>query len=87
MAREAPDPVVLELKKIANLLALNAVRDRPKSEAVVLLASAGFSSAETAALVGTSDASVRAMLSQARRPAKAPAKRRASEPADGWPQG
>jgi hypothetical protein len=70
VAREATDPVLHELRKIANLLALGAVRDRPKSEAVVFLAAAGFGSQETAALIGTSDASVRAMLSQSRRSAK-----------------
>lgn len=69
-AHEALDSVLHELRKIANLLALGAVRDRPKSEAVVLLAAAGFGSQETAALIGTSDASVRAMLSQSRRPPK-----------------
>lgn len=71
MAKEQADPTLHELGKIANLLALGAVRDRPKSEAVVVLAAAGFTSQETAALIGTSDASVRAMLSQSRRPARA----------------
>lgn len=66
-AREVQDPVVHELRKISNLLALAAVRDKQKSEAVVLLTAAGFGSQEAAALIGTSDASVRAMLSQARK--------------------
>lgn len=82
-AREVQDPVVQELRKISNLLALTAVRDKSKSEAVVLLAAAGFGPQESAALIGTSDASVRAMLSQARRPAGGQVKRAVENEADG----
>lgn len=66
MTKEQTDPVVIELRKIANLLALSATREMKKNEAAVLLAQAGFAAADSAALLGTSDASVRAMLSQAR---------------------
>ena len=76
-AREQPDATVAELRKIAHLLAIQVVRDRTKSDAVVLLAQAGFSPAESAALLSTTDASVRAMLSQARGRASA---RQAADP-------
>ncbi len=56
-----------ELRKIANLMALRAVADMPKGEAAMLLAMCSFETAETAGLLGISEASVRAHLSQGRK--------------------
>ena len=66
------------LDKIANLLALLLTREMTKSGAVGTLASAGFSTREIAALVGSSEGSVRAFASQARKKAEKPDK-----PSDG----
>lgn len=62
------------LDKIANLLALLLTREMTKSNAVGTLSSAGFSTKEIAALVGTTEASVRALASQARKKAEKPEK-------------
>jgi transposase len=70
------------LDKIANLLALQMTREMTKSAAVGALAGAGFSTKEIAALVGTSEASVRALASQARKKAEKPEKTTGA-PADG----
>lgn len=56
-----------ELAKIANLLALLLTKDQPKSAAVSALSACGFTNKELAGLVGTTEGSIRAMLSQARR--------------------
>lgn len=62
------------LDKIANLLALLLTRELNKSAAVGTLSSAGFSTKEIAALIGTTEASVRALASQARKRAEKPDK-------------
>ena len=55
------------LDKIANLLALLLTRELTKSAAAGVLASAGFANKEIAALLGTTESSVRAFASQARK--------------------
>ena len=55
-----------ELRKIANLLAVQQVKGLKKGEAAVLLSTAGFTNREIAVLVGTSEGSVRGFLSAAR---------------------
>ncbi len=62
------------LDKIANLLALHLTQEVTKSAAVATLASAGFSTKEIAGLVGTTEASVRALASQARKKTEKPEK-------------
>ncbi len=61
------DPVAIELRKIANLLAIRQVGGLKKGEAATLLNLSGFSNREIAALVGTSEGSVRGLLSLARK--------------------
>lgn len=61
-----PDPSP-ELAKIASLLALLLTKDQPKAAAVSTLSACGFSNKDIAGLVGTTEGSVRAMMSQARR--------------------
>lgn len=55
------------MDKIANLLALLLIRDMNKSAAVGTLVGAGFSTREIAGLIGSSEGSVRAFASQARK--------------------
>ena len=59
--------VGVELRKIATLLALRQVADMKKGEAAFVLNLAGFSNKEIAALLGTSEGSVRGLLSLARK--------------------
>lgn len=59
--------IATELRKIANLLALRQVADMKKGEAAFALALSGFSNKEIAALIGTSEGSVRGLLSIARK--------------------
>jgi DNA-directed RNA polymerase specialized sigma24 family protein len=56
-----------QLAKIANLLALRQISGLKKGDAAVVLNLAGFSHREIAALVGTSEGSVRGLLSIARK--------------------
>jgi len=67
MPEDTPD-----LRKIANLLALIVTKDAPRSTAVVTLQACGFTTKEIAALIGSAENSVRAMISQAKK--KIPAK-------------
>jgi hypothetical protein len=60
------DPVAGELRKIANLLALRQVADLKKGDAAMILSLATFSNKEIAALIGTSEGSIRGLLSIAR---------------------
>lgn len=53
--------------KIANVLALLLTRDMNRSTAVTTLQSCGFSTKEIAGLIGSTEGSVRAMLSQSRK--------------------
>jgi DNA-directed RNA polymerase specialized sigma24 family protein len=62
-----PAELAVELRKIANLLALQQVRELSKGRAALILSLAGFSNREVAALIGTSEGSVRGLLSMARR--------------------
>jgi len=55
------------LSRIANTLALYLVREMSKGEQSALLALCGFSTKEIALLIGTSEGSVRALLSQRKR--------------------
>ena len=66
-----PDQVAVELRKIANLLALQQVDDLTKTGAVRVLDCAGFSTREMATLLGTTEGSIRALLSQGRKRASA----------------
>jgi DNA-directed RNA polymerase specialized sigma24 family protein len=61
------DQVTIELRKIANLLALRQVADLKKGDAALILSNATFSNKEIAALLGTSEGSVRGLLSIARK--------------------
>ena len=61
------DPVAVELRKIARLLAIQQVHDLKKGEAALILNLSGFSTKEVAALLGTSEGSVRGLLSIARK--------------------
>lgn len=61
------DLVASELRKIANLLALRQVADLRKGDAAMILSLAGFSTKDIAALIGTSEGSVRGLLSIARK--------------------
>lgn len=70
----APSDDSAALDKIANLLALLLTREMTKSSAAGTLSSAGFSTKEIAALIGTTEASVRALASQARKKAERPEK-------------
>jgi DNA-binding NarL/FixJ family response regulator len=56
-----------DLNKIASLLALIVTKDQPKGVAALTLSACGFSNKEIAALTGSQENSVRAMISQARR--------------------
>ena len=59
--------IASELRKIANLLALRQVTDLKKGDAAMVLSLSGFSNKEIAALLGTSEGSVRGLLSVARK--------------------
>lgn len=59
--------VAVELRKIANLLALRQVIDLKKGDSAVILNLSGFSNKEIATLIGTSEGSVRGLLSLARK--------------------
>lgn len=59
--------IATELRKIANLLAIRQVQNLKKGEAALVLALSGFSNKEIAALIGTSEGSVRGLLSAARK--------------------
>ena len=61
------ESIANELRKIANLLAIRQVGDLKKGEAALILSLSGFSNKEIAALIGTSEGSVRGLLSIARR--------------------
>jgi hypothetical protein len=61
------DGIAAALRKIANLFALWRVADLKKGEAATVLDLAGFSYREIAALIGTSEGSVRGLLSASRK--------------------
>jgi DNA-directed RNA polymerase specialized sigma24 family protein len=61
------DASAVELRKIANLLALRQVADLKKGDAAVILNLSGFSNKEIATLLGTSEGSVRGLISVARK--------------------
>lgn len=56
-----------DLRKIANLLALLLTKDQAKGAAAATLSACGFTTREIAALTGSSEGSVRAMLSAGRK--------------------
>lgn len=56
-----------ELDKIANLLGLFVTKDMARSTAAVTLQACGFSNREIAALTGSAENSVRAMISTAKK--------------------
>ena len=55
------------LGKIANVLALILTKDQSKGSAAATLNSCGFTNREIAALMGSSEGSVRSLISQARK--------------------
>lgn len=61
------EAVATELRKIANLLALGQVAKLTKGEQARVLGICGFSTKEIAALIGTTEGSIRALQSQARK--------------------
>lgn len=58
-----------DLGKIANLLALMVTQEMTRSTTVTTLAACGFSNRDIAALTGSAENSIRAMLSQAKKKA------------------
>jgi hypothetical protein len=56
-----------ELRKVANLLALKQIEGKTKGDQARLLSAAGFGNGEVAKLVGISEGSVRAHLSQGKK--------------------
>jgi DNA-directed RNA polymerase specialized sigma24 family protein len=56
-----------ELRKIANLLALRQIEGKTKGDQARLLNAAGFGNDEVARLVGITEGSVRAHVSQGRK--------------------
>lgn len=69
----------MELRKIANLLALREVADLRKGEAAKVLSTSGFSNREIATLLGTTESSIRGFLSMARKRAATPSAPAAEE--------
>ena len=67
----ANDETARELRKIANLLAMKQIEGMGKGEQARVLSAVGYSNAEIAAFTGSSEGSVRAMLSERRRKAAA----------------
>lgn len=61
---------VAGIDKVANLVAMLLIRDMNKSAGAAVLASSGFTNKEIAGLLGTSEGSVRAFLSQAKKKAE-----------------
>lgn len=61
------DQIAVELRKIANLLAINQTEKLSKTDRVVVLKLCGFSNREIATLIGTTEGSIRAMLSSSRK--------------------
>lgn len=61
------DPVADELRKLVRLFAIQRVSGLKKGEAASLLSLAGFSNRDIAALLATSESSVRGFLSVARK--------------------
>lgn len=62
MPEQSPD-----LARIANILALLLTREMNRSAAASTLSSCGFSTKEIAGLIGSTEGSVRALLSQSRK--------------------
>jgi len=56
-----------DLAKIANILGLLLTREMNRSATVTTLHSCGFGTREIAGLIGSTEGSVRAMLSQSRK--------------------
>lgn len=56
-----------ELRKVANLLAIRQLEGLNKGDQARLLNAAGFANAEIAALIGMSEGSVRAHVSQGKK--------------------
>lgn len=61
------DAVARELRKLANLLGLAQVEGMTKGEQARRLNAVGFTNAEVATLIGISEGSVRAHVSQGRK--------------------
>jgi hypothetical protein len=62
-----PGDVSVELRKVANLLALRALEGKNKGDQARLLNAAGFPNNEIATLIGITEGSVRAHLSQSKK--------------------
>jgi len=61
------DAAAVELRKIANLLALRFTSDLNRGERIYHLATCGFTNKEIAAITGSSEGSIRGFISQYRR--------------------
>jgi predicted transcriptional regulator len=61
------DDISAELRKVANLLALRQIDGKNKGDQARLLHAAGFTNSEIAGLIGISEGSIRAHLSQGRK--------------------
>jgi DNA-binding NarL/FixJ family response regulator len=61
------DDVAAELRKLANLLALIQIEGKNKGEQARMLHTAGFENEEVARLVGITEGSVRAHVSQGKK--------------------
>ena len=55
-----------ELKKISGLLALQTIAGKSKGESAAILSACGFSNKDIAMLISTTEASVRAHISNAK---------------------
>jgi Pyruvate/2-oxoacid:ferredoxin oxidoreductase gamma subunit len=63
------DSIAIQLGRVANLIALGAlteISDRPQAEQIALLLKAGFTPAETAAIVDTTPGTVRSARARLR---------------------
>lgn len=65
------DAVARELRKVANLIAIQQLEGLNKGDQARMLNAAGFNNAEIAALTGISEGSVRAHVSQGKKRAAA----------------
>lgn len=56
-----------EVRKLVNILALGLITDKAKGESAAILSAVGLSTKEIAGLLGTSENSIRALLSQSKK--------------------
>ena len=58
------DELLIEIKKMNKLLALNLTKDQPQNDKILTLSNAGFKPKEIADLIGTTSNTVRVALSR-----------------------